>query len=76
MRACIANLSGDYYGSRLVPKRYKEGEEAKIGGETESWLRYRHFMHYSEGSIFPLNLIAILMNGRTIRRSEAEAILT
>ena len=51
-------------GTHLVPKRYKEGQEGKIGGETESWVRYRHFMHYSEGSLFPLNLVAILMNGR------------
>lgn len=59
-----------------MPKRYKDGEEGKIGGETESWLRYRHFMHYSEGSIFPLNLVAILMNGRSAHQLGEEPRLT
>lgn len=31
-------------GSTLLPKRYKEGQEGKIGGETEEWLRFRYFM--------------------------------
>lgn len=37
--------------STLLPKRYKDGEEGKVGGETEEWLRYRYFMHYAEGSL-------------------------
>jgi glutathione S-transferase len=36
-------------GSTLLPKRWKEGKENKVGGETEEWLRFRYFMHYAEG---------------------------
>ncbi|RDW71237.1 hypothetical protein BP6252_07800 [Coleophoma cylindrospora] len=47
-------------GTNLLPKRYKEGQEGQLGGETESWLRYRYFMHYAEGSLMSLLLISII----------------
>lgn len=45
----------------LVPTRYTEGQEGKVGGETEQWLRYRYFMHYVEGSLMPY-LVMTLVN--------------
>jgi glutathione S-transferase len=36
-------------GSTLLPKRWKEGQDGNLGGETEEWLRFRYFMHYAEG---------------------------
>ncbi|KIX07848.1 uncharacterized protein Z518_02502 [Rhinocladiella mackenziei CBS 650.93] len=65
--AAITEYFCDYYGSWLVPKRYRDGKDGQIGGETESWLRYRMLMHYAEGSVMPLMLIS-LMVGR-IRKS-------
>ena len=50
--------------STLLPKRYKEGQDGKIGGETEEWLRYRYFMHYAEGSMMTLMLLAIVSRGK------------
>ena len=52
----------DYYGQWLIPQRYESGKEGQIGEETEAFIRYRVFMHYAEGSIMPLNLIALLMS--------------
>ena len=37
--------------STLLPKRWREGKEGMVAGETEEWLRYRYFMHYTEGSL-------------------------
>ena len=54
-------LPGDRYGQSLVPKRYKDGQEGKVGGETEAWLRYRYYLHYSEGTIMPFLLIGLIM---------------
>ncbi|RMZ79083.1 hypothetical protein DV737_g3585, partial [Chaetothyriales sp. CBS 132003] len=53
----------DYFAkdTGLVPKRYKDRQEGKIGQETESWLRYRFFMHYAEGSIMPWNLFQFIL---------------
>lgn len=48
---------------RLVPKRYADGKEGEVGGETEEWLRYRYYMHYSEGSMMPLLVMQVVMNG-------------
>ncbi|KAL8822507.1 MAG: hypothetical protein Q9191_006760 [Dirinaria sp. TL-2023a] len=31
----------DHFGPHLVPKRYEDGRDNQVGGETESWLRYR-----------------------------------
>ena len=59
--AAIVEYLCDYYGKRLVPKRYREGKEDQIGGESESWIRHRYFMHYAEGSIMPLMLMALIV---------------
>ena len=59
--AAIVEYLCDYYGKWLVPKRYREGKEDQIGGESESWTRYRFFMHYAEGSIMPLMLMALIV---------------
>jgi glutathione S-transferase len=61
--AAIVEYLCDYYGKGFVPKRYQDGKDGQIGCETESWLRYRLFMHYAEGSIMPLMLISYLMKG-------------
>lgn len=59
----IAEYLCDHFnGERLVPKRYKDGKEGQVGGETEEWLRYRYFMHYAEGSLMPLLVIQLIMN--------------
>ena len=31
----------EHFGPHLAPKRYAEGKEGQVGGETESWLRYK-----------------------------------
>jgi len=46
--------------STLAPKRYKEGMEGKVGGETEEWFRYRYYMHYAEGSLMTLMLLSLV----------------
>ncbi|EXJ87413.1 glutathione S-transferase [Capronia epimyces CBS 606.96] len=60
--AAIAEYFYDYYGSQFIPNRYRDGKDGQIGGETESWLRYRMLMHYAEGSIMPLMLMSLLVN--------------
>lgn len=51
-----------YFAPHLIPKRYQEGKDDQIGGETEQWLRYRHYMHYIEGSLMPLLVMALIMD--------------
>ncbi|KAI6712228.1 hypothetical protein PZA11_002265 [Diplocarpon coronariae] len=48
-------------GSSLLPKRYQEGQEGRLGGETEEWMRYRYFMHYAEGSLMTLMVLALVV---------------
>jgi glutathione S-transferase len=52
----------DHFGkeSTLLPKRYREGQEGKAGGETEEWLRFRYFMHYAEGSLMSIMMVAVV----------------
>ncbi|KAL8782893.1 MAG: hypothetical protein Q9195_009541, partial [Heterodermia aff. obscurata] len=52
----------DHFAPKLAPKRYVEGKEGQLGGETESWLRYRYYMNYAEGSLMPFLLIQLLVN--------------
>ena len=59
--AAIVEYLCDYNGKELLPKRYQDGKEGQMGFETESWLRYRYYMHYAEGSIMPLMLVSVIM---------------
>ncbi|GAB1321057.1 bifunctional glutathione transferase/peroxidase [Madurella fahalii] len=46
----------------LLPKRYREGQEGKVGGETEEWMRYQYFLHYAEGSLMPPMLVELILS--------------
>jgi len=59
--AAIVEYIVDYYGQSMIPKRYQEGREGEIGGETESWLRYRQLMHYAEGSFMTIMMQALVV---------------
>lgn len=63
----IAEYLIDHFAPRLAPERYAEGKEGQVGGETESWLRYRYFMHYAEGSLMPYLVVALLINSKSVR---------
>ncbi|KAJ7115126.1 hypothetical protein C8R43DRAFT_961208 [Mycena crocata] len=47
----------------IIPTKWKDGWEGKLGGETEEYMRYRYYMHYCEGSFAPLVLVLILASG-------------
>ncbi|KAL9114200.1 MAG: hypothetical protein Q9187_007505, partial [Circinaria calcarea] len=51
----------DHFKPELAPERYADGKEGQIGGESEEWLRYRYYMHYTEGSLMALMLVALLV---------------
>lgn len=67
--AAIIEYLCDHFAPHLVPKRYQEGKEGQVGGETESWLRYRFFMHYAEGSLMTLLLLALFMDSEYIQEA-------
>ncbi|KAL2158128.1 hypothetical protein VTH06DRAFT_4696 [Thermothelomyces fergusii] len=47
--------------SSLVPKRYRDGLEGQLGGETDEWMRYQYYLHYAEGSLMPPVLVALIL---------------
>ncbi|KAH6661395.1 hypothetical protein BKA67DRAFT_551081 [Truncatella angustata] len=64
----IAQYLSENFGrnSTLVPKRWKDGQENKIGGETDQWMRWMYFLHYNEGSLmslFMMTLVVSMMKG-------------
>ena len=50
-------------GQDLVPKRWKDGQEGKIGGETGQWMRYQYLMYFSEGSFMAALVRYFIMSG-------------
>ncbi|KAF2084049.1 glutathione S-transferase [Saccharata proteae CBS 121410] len=56
----IVEYLTEHFGEWLIPKKWKEGKEGQVGGETEEWMRYRFFMHYAEGSMMPLLVISLM----------------
>lgn len=67
--AAITEYLCDYFGKWLVPQRYRDGKDGQIGGETESWLRFRMLMHYAEGSLMPFMLLGIVVQSRSTQDS-------
>jgi glutathione S-transferase len=57
----IAQYLSDHFGKNLVPKRYRDGQEGRPGGETDEWIRYQYFLHYAEGSLHPPLLVQIIL---------------
>lgn len=51
----------------LLPKRYRDGQEGQLGGETEQWMRYQYFLHYAEGSLMPPLLVSLLLSSASSR---------
>lgn len=48
--------------SSYLPKRWKDGQEGKIAGETEEWLRYKYYLQYCEGSLTPFLTIRLVVS--------------
>ncbi|KAI0841691.1 glutathione S-transferase [Hypoxylon sp. FL0890] len=48
-------------GTTMMPKRWKDGQEGKVGGETSQWLRWQYFLHYVEGSLMPMLVMAMIL---------------
>lgn len=70
--AAMTEYLCDYYGKQLIPTRYPAGKEGQIGAETESWVRYRTFMHYAEGSLMPLNVMALIVGSKADHSFDVE----
>jgi len=64
--AFIIEYLTEHFGSWLAPKRYADGKERQVGGESEEWLRYRFFMHYAEGSLMTYILVSLLVSSLSI----------
>ncbi|KAF7297954.1 Glutathione S-transferase [Mycena chlorophos] len=61
--AVICEYLAEHFGDgAMIPTRWKEGRENQVGGETESYMRYRYFMHYTEGSLMSLVLVGLVEN--------------
>ncbi|KAK7953645.1 Glutathione S-transferase 1 [Apiospora saccharicola] len=55
------HFAKDGQSSHLMPARYREGQEGKAGGETEQWMRWQYFLHYTEGSLMPVLIMAMVL---------------
>lgn len=53
------------HGKKLVPKRWKDGQEGQVLGETEAWMRYQYLMYYIEGSFMPNLVQFIILSGES-----------
>lgn len=75
--AIVEFLCDNFGGEKLIPNKYAPGKEGQIGGESESWLRYRFYMHYAEGSLMPVMFLTLLVHStfRCISQSIGRAII-
>ncbi|KXH67578.1 pentatricopeptide repeat domain-containing protein [Colletotrichum salicis] len=47
--------------TNLIPKKWKDGQEGKIGGETEEYSRCQYLLHYIEGSLLPVLTLSLVI---------------
>jgi len=59
----ITQYLSEHFGqdTTMMPKRWKEGREGQVGGETEEWLRWQYFLHFVEGSLMPILTVAMIL---------------
>ncbi|KAI2626718.1 putative glutathione S-transferase [Hypoxylon sp. NC1633] len=59
----ITQYLSEHFGAEttMMPKRWKDGQEGKVGGETQQWLRWQHCLHYVEGSLTPTLYLAMVI---------------
>lgn len=57
----ITEYFAEHFAPHLVPQRWADGKEGP-GLETESWLRYRYYINYAEGSLMPPLVTNLLFN--------------
>lgn len=64
--ANIIEYLAEHFGSDIMPDRWRTEPEVQGGlrEETEEWLKYRFYMHYSEGSLMSLIGSGALKNGK------------
>jgi glutathione S-transferase len=55
-------------GSSLVPQRWKDGQENKVGGETDEWMRYQYLLYYIEGSFMFTMVMNFILSGKQVCR--------
>ncbi|KAI1747916.1 putative glutathione S-transferase [Xylaria castorea] len=60
----ITQYLSEHFGQEttMMPKRWKDGQEGKVGGETEEWLRWQHLLHFVEGSFMSTLMMAVVVN--------------
>jgi glutathione S-transferase len=62
--AFIVQYLCEHFGDgSMVPKRWKEGQQGKVGGETEEWMRYQYIMYYAEGSFMSMMTMYFIFDG-------------
>ncbi|EFX04073.1 glutathione s-transferase [Grosmannia clavigera kw1407] len=48
--------------SNLVPKRWRDGCQGQLGGETAAYLRFQYLMYYAEGSLMPYLVFYLVLS--------------
>ncbi|KAI0430481.1 putative glutathione S-transferase [Xylaria sp. FL1042] len=59
----ITQYLSEHFGGEttMMPKRWKDDQEGKVGGETEEWLRWQYTLHFVEGSFMSTLMMAVVI---------------
>lgn len=63
--AFITEYLISHFAPHLAPEKFAPGNEGKLGGETESWMRYEHLMHYNEGTLMPFMVMKLIAESKS-----------
>ncbi|KAI0455211.1 hypothetical protein F5B21DRAFT_472362 [Xylaria acuta] len=59
----ITQYLSEHFGQEttMMPKRWKAGQDSKVGGESEEWLRWQYLLHFVEGSFMSTLMMAVVV---------------
>ncbi len=62
----IVDYLCEHWGSNstLVPKKWQDGKDGQVAGETAAWLRYKYLLYYAEGSLMPFLVFFFVTSSR------------
>ncbi|KAI0481058.1 glutathione S-transferase [Xylariaceae sp. FL0804] len=60
----ITQYLSEHFGqdTTMMPPRWRDGQEGKVGGETEAYLRWQYLLHYVEGTLMSMLMRAMILN--------------
>ncbi|KAI0199948.1 hypothetical protein F4808DRAFT_430887 [Astrocystis sublimbata] len=59
----ITQYLSEHFGpeTTMMPRRWRDGQEGKVGGETQEWTRWQYILHFVEGTFMSTLMMSMVL---------------